>query len=106
MKANGTESFERLLNLYSAHDSTILGLWRGMGIQEPESWPSFGAVFIVELHELENRYFVKVSQPLLISRASHFQPESIMSSAALISACCFFSRSEKAFNEINFLGNV
>nr|XP_018917284.1 PREDICTED: testicular acid phosphatase homolog [Bemisia tabaci] len=59
-KINETESFSRFFNLYAAHDTTILGLWRGLGIKEPESWPSFGALFIVELHEIENKHLIKI----------------------------------------------
>nr|XP_018911571.1 PREDICTED: testicular acid phosphatase homolog [Bemisia tabaci] len=52
---------ERRFNLYSAHDTTIASIWRGMNIsREIKEQPQFGAALILELHEIRSEYYVKI----------------------------------------------
>ncbi|CAH0394009.1 unnamed protein product [Bemisia tabaci] len=61
-KANTREKFERQMNLYSAHDSTIGNIWRGLNVtSDIESlFPSYGAAVMIELHEIDGKYRVKI----------------------------------------------
>nr|XP_018906569.1 PREDICTED: prostatic acid phosphatase-like [Bemisia tabaci] len=52
--------FDRLLTLYSAHDLTVLSLWRSLGVVQEVPKPNYGATFIIELHQMSNKYFVKL----------------------------------------------
>jgi hypothetical protein len=38
--------------LYSAHDSTLIGLICAMKLEQPVSWPEYGSYIMVELLEV------------------------------------------------------
>ncbi|XP_072159491.1 prostatic acid phosphatase-like [Bemisia tabaci] len=59
-KANASEMFERRINVYSAHDTTIANLWRGFNVIEKLEFPSYGAALMIELHEIDDKYQVKI----------------------------------------------
>lgn len=54
----------RKLFLYSAHDTTILSFLRALNFENPV-YPAFGASVIVELHRINDKYFVKVSMVVI-----------------------------------------
>lgn len=58
--------FERRINVYSAHDTTIANLWRGFNVIEKLEFPSYGAALMIELHEIDDKYQVKVSFILIL----------------------------------------
>ncbi|XP_072159176.1 lysosomal acid phosphatase isoform X2 [Bemisia tabaci] len=60
-KASITENFELRASLYSGHDDTIVGLWGGLNItSEITERPPYGAALIIELHEIDGKYRVKI----------------------------------------------
>nr|XP_018905710.1 PREDICTED: prostatic acid phosphatase-like [Bemisia tabaci] len=60
-KLDLTDSFDRRLHLYSAHDMVLVNLWRGMNFsQEITEPPPYAAALIFELHEIEDKYRVRV----------------------------------------------
>ncbi|CAH0387474.1 unnamed protein product [Bemisia tabaci] len=60
-KMEGSENFSRLLSLYSASDRVLSRLWRGLNITREISRQHYGAALIIELHKINDRYRVKVS---------------------------------------------
>lgn len=61
-KIDATKNFERLLHLYPVSDRVIVRLWKGLNIsQEITNKPNYGAALFIELHEINNKYRVKVS---------------------------------------------
>nr|XP_018898594.1 PREDICTED: testicular acid phosphatase homolog [Bemisia tabaci]XP_018898595.1 PREDICTED: testicular acid phosphatase homolog [Bemisia tabaci] len=60
-KIDSPENFERRLNLYSAHDLTLVRVWHGLNIsQEITDNPPYGAALIFELHELKDKHRIKI----------------------------------------------
>ncbi|CAH0381833.1 unnamed protein product, partial [Bemisia tabaci] len=60
-KANDSSTFERRMNVYSASDRVMLNLWQGMNITKRISGvPPCGAALIIELHEIDSEYRVKI----------------------------------------------
>lgn len=52
-KKNGELKPNRKLFLYSAHDITIVNLWRALSFRE-YFIPDYGSSLVLELHELSN----------------------------------------------------
>mmetsp|Transcript_25065 Transcript_25065/g.54654 ORF Transcript_25065/g.54654 Transcript_25065/m.54654 type:complete len:483 (+) Transcript_25065:133-1581(+) len=50
----GTEEDEPLLHIYSAHDSTLIGLLCAFHLQQPSQWPEYASFIKVELIEVED----------------------------------------------------
>lgn len=70
-KANDSSTFERRMNVYSASDRVMLNLWQGMNITKRIfGVPPCGAALIIELHEIDSEYRVKVSSMTLIRTLS------------------------------------
>ncbi|CAH0381831.1 unnamed protein product [Bemisia tabaci] len=60
-KIDATKNFERLLHLYPVSDRVIVRLWKGLNIsQEITNKPNYGAALFIELHEINNKYRVKI----------------------------------------------
>nr|XP_018905709.1 PREDICTED: lysosomal acid phosphatase-like isoform X2 [Bemisia tabaci] len=59
-KMEGSENFSRLLSLYSASDRVLSRLWRGLNITREISRQHYGAALITELHEINDRYRVRI----------------------------------------------
>ncbi|XP_029165111.1 uncharacterized protein LOC114936176 [Nylanderia fulva] len=57
-KINGTLP-DRKINLFSAHDLNVAALLQALNIYNNET-PKYGSCIIIELHEKNNEYFVKV----------------------------------------------
>lgn len=57
-KSKGENKDLKLL-LYSAHDSTLSSLWRGLNFPDT-IMPDFGASITFELHKLNDQYFLKM----------------------------------------------
>ncbi|XP_014487263.1 PREDICTED: venom acid phosphatase Acph-1-like [Dinoponera quadriceps] len=55
---NGT-LVDRKINLFSAHDINVVAMLKALDIYD-NTFPSFTSTVIVELHEKDNNYFVKV----------------------------------------------
>lgn len=63
-KINASEKFERRMNIFSAHDTTLGRLWQAIDISEDLGLekPIYGSALIFELHETStSKYRVKVS---------------------------------------------
>nr|XP_018900841.1 PREDICTED: lysosomal acid phosphatase-like isoform X3 [Bemisia tabaci] len=54
------EGYNGRLSLYSAHSSTVQSLWRGLNVSQDMPRPDYGAAIIVELHEIKDKFRVKV----------------------------------------------
>ena len=66
-KADPQRNSQSRLSLYSARDLALVYLWRGLKIKpEITERPSYGAALIIELHEISDKYRVKVyfNEPL------------------------------------------
>ncbi|XP_018918009.2 testicular acid phosphatase homolog isoform X1 [Bemisia tabaci] len=59
-KTNSSNNFGRRLSLYSAHDATIVRLWGGLKISREVAEVDYGAVIIIELHQIKDKYRVKI----------------------------------------------
>ncbi|XP_018916244.2 prostatic acid phosphatase-like [Bemisia tabaci] len=60
-KIEDPENFKRRLTLYSAHDRNLVRVWRAMNFsQDIKDQPYYGAALIIELHEINNQYLVKI----------------------------------------------
>lgn len=47
-----TEEVEAAFHLYSAHDSTLIGLLSAFRLEQPAKWPEYGSYFKIELIEV------------------------------------------------------
>lgn len=56
---NGTLE-DRKINLFSAHDVNVAGMLHALKISE-HYYPAYTSSVIIELHEKDGTYFVKVS---------------------------------------------
>lgn len=59
-KRDSKETFNRLLNLYSGHDTTVMNFLISLGVNQDLPIPNYGATVILELHEINNKYRVKI----------------------------------------------
>nr|XP_018898593.1 PREDICTED: lysosomal acid phosphatase-like isoform X2 [Bemisia tabaci] len=62
-KTNASEKFERRMNIFSAHDTTLGRLWQAIDISEDLGLekPIYGSALIFELHETStSKYRVKI----------------------------------------------
>ncbi|CAH0395040.1 unnamed protein product [Bemisia tabaci] len=60
-KADKQRNSQSRLSLYSARDLALVYLWRGLKIKpEITERPSYGAALIIELHEISDKYRVKI----------------------------------------------
>nr|XP_018915797.1 PREDICTED: testicular acid phosphatase homolog [Bemisia tabaci] len=60
-KIDAMKNFERLLHLYPVSDRVIVRLWKGLNIsQEITNKPNYEAALFIELHEINNKYRVKI----------------------------------------------
>lgn len=57
-------TLNRKINLFSAHDMNVSGLLLALNISK-RHFPEFTSSVIIELHERDEKYFVKVSMSFL-----------------------------------------
>ena len=50
----GTDKDEPLLHIFSAHDSTLIGLLCAFHLQQPSQWPEYASFIKIELVEVED----------------------------------------------------
>lgn len=55
----GTQVEERKIYLYSGHETNIAAVLHGFKVYNPHV-PEYSSAVIVELHEIRNKYYVKV----------------------------------------------
>eukprot|EP00563_Minutocellus_polymorphus_P001952 CAMPEP_0181035726 /NCGR_PEP_ID=MMETSP1070-20121207/8474_1 /TAXON_ID=265543 /ORGANISM="Minutocellus polymorphus, Strain NH13" /LENGTH=489 /DNA_ID=CAMNT_0023113299 /DNA_START=61 /DNA_END=1530 /DNA_ORIENTATION=- len=53
---SGTDDDEPLLHVFSAHDSTLMGLICAFHLQQPSQWPHYASYIKVELIEVEDMH--------------------------------------------------
>nr|XP_018904524.1 PREDICTED: prostatic acid phosphatase-like [Bemisia tabaci] len=60
-KTDSEAKFSRRLNVYSGHDFTLISFWQSANIsQEITDQPLNGAALLIELHEINDKYRVKI----------------------------------------------
>ncbi|XP_072158964.1 testicular acid phosphatase homolog isoform X2 [Bemisia tabaci] len=60
-KTDSEAKFSRRLNVYSGHDFTLISFWQNANIsQEITDQPLNGAALLIELHEINGKYRVKI----------------------------------------------
>ena len=58
----GTEDDEPFLHVFSAHDSTLMGLICAFHLQQPSQWPHYASYIKVELIEVEDVQLLEAAQ--------------------------------------------
>ena len=56
---NGSMDRNRKINLYSAHDLNIVAVLKALGVYQPHV-PKYSSAVIIELHRINNFFYVKV----------------------------------------------
>uniref|UniRef100_A0A8D8WKM5 acid phosphatase n=1 Tax=Cacopsylla melanoneura TaxID=428564 RepID=A0A8D8WKM5_9HEMI len=60
LKLNKTMDPDYKIKLYSTTDITLMSLLKTLGVDEKEMEPEYGACIMIEMHKIQEKYFIKV----------------------------------------------